>query len=87
MSQTQLAGRTARVGTDRLSAYVVGQIERTTRQTIDIGDVLALALALDVTPADLLTETGYSIQVTDTVTVTSARLRAWLAGTPLPRTP
>ena len=56
MSQTQLAGRTARVGTDRLSAYVVGQIERTTRQTLDIGDVLALALALDVTPADLLTE-------------------------------
>ena len=79
-----MVARCARAGADWLSAYVVGQIERGTRHTVGIDDLLALALALEVSPVDLLTEAGHTVQVTDTVTVTPAQMRAWLAGKVLP---
>ena len=82
-SQAQVVARCARAGADWLSAYVYGQIERGTRQTVGVSDVLALALAFGVPPADLLAD-GDSIQVTDMVTVTPAQMRSWLAGEALP---
>ena len=85
LTGTALAARCAVRGAPHMTAFVLGSIERGTRRVISVDDLLTLASVLDVTPADLL-DTGTRLSVTDTVTVTPARLRAWLAGKALPRT-
>jgi hypothetical protein len=83
LTQAQVTVRCVQTGSAEPTQYAIGQIERGERRDITVRELLALALALDITPADLLAD-GHTVQVTDTVTVTPAQMRAWLAGEALP---
>ena len=82
LTQAQVSARCAQSGSFEPTQYAIGQLERGERLDITVRELLALALALDVSPADLLTD-GDPIQITDTVTVASEHMRGWLAGKPL----
>lgn len=81
LNQKQLSERLAEVGRPMLST-VVSKIERGERR-VDVDDLVALALALNVSPATLLlppTANDEPVQLTDAYSVSSFTAWAWAEG-------
>ena len=81
LSQGDVAGRASLAGRN-LPVSTISKIEKLDRR-VDVDDLIALALALEVTPAELLApalgESG-SVDLTPTVAKTAAEARAWMSG-------
>jgi len=87
LSAPQLAARCAQLGAPEISGNVVANIESGRRQ-VNLDQLAALALALDVSPTHLLeADPDASVQVTSTAQPDSPTWQAWLyARAPLPAT-
>ena len=87
LSGSDLARRCADRGVPELTAAIIRNIENgrrdaagRRRRMITVDELVALAYALDASPAHLLTPTGRDFPVTETASATEQEARLWLRG-------
>lgn len=86
LSGSDLARRCADRGAPELTAAIIRNIENGRRQggrrrrMITVDELVALAYALDASPAHLLTPTERGLPVTGTTSATERDARLWLRG-------
>jgi transcriptional regulator with XRE-family HTH domain len=89
LDQKGLSARTKAAGRPMVPT-VISKIERADRR-VDVDDLVALAIALDVSPSRLLMPAGVGdedVALTDEVTVSAREAWEWVSGTrPLPADP